>query len=76
MSTNDEIAASCHQLGLAPTAAQLTALGDFLALLQHWNATCNLPAMRAPHAMAARIADGIDNTSAQGLITTSSVIAR
>lgn len=52
MSANDEIAASCHQLGLAPTAAQLTALGDFLALLQHWNATYNLTAVREPQAMA------------------------
>jgi len=32
--------------------------------------------LRAPHAMAARTAEGIDSTSAQGLATTNSVIAR
>jgi 16S rRNA (guanine527-N7)-methyltransferase len=51
LSTHEQIAACCHQLGLAPTAAELKALGDFLALLQHWNATYNLTAVRDPRAM-------------------------
>jgi hypothetical protein len=51
LSTHEQIAACCHQLGLAPTAAELKALGDFLALLQHWNSTYNLTAVRDPRAM-------------------------
>ncbi len=52
MSAQDEIVTSCQRLGLAPTAAQLTALDDYLALLQRWNATYNLTAVRDPRAMA------------------------
>ena len=51
MSTHDGIATACQQLGLEPTSSQLTALGDFLALLQRWNATYNLTAVRDLRAM-------------------------
>ena len=52
MKPHDDIAASCQQLGLTPTEMQLTALDNFLALLQRWNATYNLTAVRDPQAMA------------------------
>lgn len=45
------IDAICAELGLAPTAAQLQALADYLGLLQRWNATYNLTAVRDPQAM-------------------------
>jgi 16S rRNA (guanine527-N7)-methyltransferase len=45
------IEAVCAELGLAPTAAQCEQLADFLALLQRWNATYNLTAVREPEAM-------------------------
>ena len=41
----------CAQLGLAPSAAQFQALADYLALLQRWNQTYNLTAVRDPAAM-------------------------
>jgi len=41
----------CAELGLAPTAAQLQALADYLGLLQRWNTTYNLTAVRDPQAM-------------------------
>lgn len=37
--------------GLALSPAQVTALADYLALLQRWNATYNLTAVRDPAAM-------------------------
>jgi 16S rRNA (guanine527-N7)-methyltransferase len=36
----------CAELGLAPTEAQTSALSRYLDLLQHWNATYNLTAVR------------------------------
>lgn len=50
-SVQDEIAALCAQCGLQPGATQLQALADYLALLQRWNATYNLTAVRDPSAM-------------------------
>lgn len=47
----DEIAALCTACGLNPDARQLQALADYLALLQRWNATYNLTAVRDPAAM-------------------------
>ncbi len=47
----DQIGALCAQCGLQPSAAQLQALADYLALLQRWNATYNLTAVRDPAAM-------------------------
>lgn len=41
----------CDALGLAPSARQLQALADYLALLQRWNQTYNLTAVRDPAAM-------------------------
>lgn len=41
----------CAVLGLDPSPAQLQALADYLALLQRWNATYNLTAVRDPGAM-------------------------
>jgi hypothetical protein len=38
-------------LGLNPSPAQLQALADYLGLLQRWNATYNLTAVRDPGAM-------------------------
>ena len=43
---------TCNALGLNPGAEQLSALRDYLALLQRWNATYNLTAVRDPQAMA------------------------
>lgn len=40
-----------HTLGLRPSAGQFNGLLGFLALLQHWNATYNLTAVRDPAAM-------------------------
>ncbi|MBK6790146.1 MAG: 16S rRNA (guanine(527)-N(7))-methyltransferase RsmG [Betaproteobacteria bacterium] len=36
----------CAELGLAPTSAQTSALSNYLDLLQRWNATYNLTAVR------------------------------
>lgn len=36
----------CAELGLAPTAAQTSALSNYLDLLQRWNGTYNLTAVR------------------------------
>jgi 16S rRNA (guanine527-N7)-methyltransferase len=47
----DAIDAVCRELGLAPEAAQTAALAQYLALLQRWNATHNLTAIRDPAAM-------------------------
>jgi 16S rRNA (guanine527-N7)-methyltransferase len=41
----------CDGLGLQVSPAQLQALADYLALLQRWNATYNLTAVRDPAAM-------------------------
>jgi 16S rRNA (guanine527-N7)-methyltransferase len=41
----------CLQLGLRPTEGQLGELAAFLALLQRWNATYNLTALRDPQKM-------------------------
>ncbi len=46
------IAGTCSALGLNPSAQQLSALHDYLALLQRWNATYNLTAVRDPQTMA------------------------
>ena len=40
-----------RDLGLALTVAQVQALAQYLALLQRWNATYNLTAVRDPQAM-------------------------
>lgn len=48
---NAAIAEACHSLGLAPSPAQLDQLAGFLALLQRWNATYNLTALRDPAQM-------------------------
>ena len=47
----DEIAALCAASGLSPSTQQLQALADYLVLLQRWNATYNLTAVRDPAAM-------------------------
>lgn len=41
----------CAELGLTPTEAQISALTRYLDLLQHWNATYNLTAVRDRAAM-------------------------
>jgi len=43
--------AICRALGLAPSAGQLDALARYLELLQRWNATYNLTAVRDPAEM-------------------------
>jgi 16S rRNA (guanine527-N7)-methyltransferase len=48
---HEPIAALCREIGLEPGARQLVALADYLALLQRWNATYNLTAVRDPQAM-------------------------
>ena len=45
------VEALCASLGLAPSATQVNALLRYMALLQHWNATYNLTAVRDPAAM-------------------------
>lgn len=52
MSARDDIGSLCGRLGLEATATQLDALHRYLALLQRWNATYNLTAVRDPQAMA------------------------
>lgn len=47
----DQISALCQQCGLSASEAQLRALADYLSLLQRWNATYNLTAVRDPAAM-------------------------
>jgi 16S rRNA (guanine527-N7)-methyltransferase len=47
----ERIEAACTSLGLAPSTAQLNALQAYLELLQRWNATYNLTAVRDPQAM-------------------------
>ena len=47
----DQIAALCEQFALSASGAQVQALADYLALLQRWNATYNLTAVRDPDAM-------------------------
>lgn len=49
--TTPLIAATCDALGLAASAGQLEALAAYLALLQRWNATYNLTAVRDADAM-------------------------
>jgi 16S rRNA (guanine527-N7)-methyltransferase len=49
------ISDACGALGLNPSAAQLSTLNDYLALLHRWNATYNLTAVRDPQAMARSI---------------------
>ncbi len=44
----DSLAAVCRQLGVAAGPAQLDRLADYAALLQRWNATYNLTAVRSP----------------------------
>lgn len=51
MKATDGISAACESLGLAPSATQLQALQAYLALLQRWNATYNLTAVRDAQAM-------------------------
>jgi 16S rRNA (guanine527-N7)-methyltransferase len=41
----------CAELGLSPSAVQIAALARYLELLQRWNATYNLTAVRDPEAM-------------------------
>jgi 16S rRNA (guanine527-N7)-methyltransferase len=47
----DQIGALCQQCGLSASPGQLQALADYLVLLQRWNATYNLTAVRDPAAM-------------------------
>jgi 16S rRNA (guanine527-N7)-methyltransferase len=42
----DELSATCAALGLEPTVSQLQQLGSYLDMLQRWNATYNLTAVR------------------------------
>lgn len=42
----DEIGPICSALGLEPTPAQLAALSGYLDMLQRWNSTYNLTAVR------------------------------
>lgn len=51
MSNPEGMAATCQALGLAPSRPQLQALQAYLALLQRWNSTYNLTAVRDPQAM-------------------------
>lgn len=48
---DSSLATACAALGLAPTPAQLAALDTYLDLLQRWNATYNLTAVRDSEAM-------------------------
>lgn len=45
------IAQVCAELGLAATDAQVDAMGAYLGLLERWNRTHNLTAVRDPDAM-------------------------
>lgn len=47
----EPIAALTRQMGLAPDERQLQQLQDYLALLQRWNKTYNLTALRDPAQM-------------------------
>ena len=47
----DAIAALCRQCGLPSGDVQVKALADYLSLLQRWNGTYNLTAVRDPRAM-------------------------
>ena len=47
----DEISQLCDRLGLSATGTQLTALREYLDLLQRWNQTYNLTAVRERNAM-------------------------
>jgi len=47
----DAIAALCRQCGLPSSDVQVKALADYLSLLQRWNGTYNLTAVRDPRAM-------------------------
>lgn len=47
----DQIGALCEQCDVSASPVQLQALVDYLALLQRWNATYNLTAVRDPAAM-------------------------
>jgi 16S rRNA (guanine527-N7)-methyltransferase len=51
VSNAQPIAALTRQLGLAPDERQLRQLQDYLALLQRWNKTYNLTALRDPAQM-------------------------
>lgn len=51
LAVQDQISALCEQCGLIPSIQQTQALADYLALLQRWNATYNLTAVRDPAAM-------------------------
>ncbi len=51
LNTAADLAALCQPLGLAPSPAQASALLGFLDLLQRWNGTYNLTAVRDPAAM-------------------------
>lgn len=42
-----ELEPICTELGLTPTVAQISALLRYLDLLEHWNATYNLTAVRS-----------------------------
>lgn len=50
-STVEPIAALARQLGLVPDEHQLRQLQDYLAMLQRWNKTYNLTALRDPAQM-------------------------
>jgi 16S rRNA (guanine527-N7)-methyltransferase len=47
----DELGATCAALGLEPSPRQLQQLGSYLDMLQRWNATYNLTAVRDRSAM-------------------------
>ena len=49
---SDEVIGLCAAQGLTATAGQATRLVHYLELLQRWNATYNLTAVRDPKAMA------------------------
>ncbi len=51
MNTAEQLADICLALGLPARDEQLRSLADYLVLLQRWNATYNLTAVRDPAAM-------------------------
>ena len=51
MTTQAAIRSVCTDLALSPSDVQVDALLQYLTLLQHWNATYNLTAVRDPVAM-------------------------